>query len=263
MGQDVISPPAHSAFSTPTELLRFVARLRGLSGGKPVGFKLCIGKRREFLAICKAMEQTGITPDFIVVDGGEGGTGAAPLEFSNHVGSPGTEALIFVHNALVGMGVRERIRVGASGKVTTGFGLIKKLALGADFTNSARAMMMALGCIQALRCNANVCPTGVATQNPYLAAGLVVANKRTRVSCFHRQTISSAAHLLGAMGLENPRDIRPWHIMRRCGPAEIRHYGEIFEFLNPKDLLQKDLPPSFARAYRMASADSFRHALTD
>ena len=170
LGQDVLSPPSHSAFSTPIELLEFVVKLRDLSGGKPVGFKLCVGKRREFLAIAKAMVKTGITPDFITVDGAEGGTGAAPLEFTNHLGAPLMESLIFVHNSLVGFSIRDRIRVLSGGKITSAFHLIKHLALGADACNSARAMMMALGCIQALKCNSNHCPVGVTTQRPELVA---------------------------------------------------------------------------------------------
>ncbi len=259
LGRDVVSPPGHSAFATPVELLEFVARLRDLSGGKPVGFKLCVGKRREFLAICKAMEKTGITPDFITVDGGEGGTGAAPLEFSNYVGSPGTEALIFVHNSLRGFGLREQIRIAATGKISTGFGVIKRLAMGADFTFAARAMMLALGCIQAIKCNTNECPTGITTQKASLAKGLVVKDKRARVAAFQRETISSTAHLLGAMGLEGSGELRPWHIMRRLGPAETRHYGEIFEYLEPGCLVNGSPPASFARALDSASAETFRH----
>ncbi len=191
MGRDVLSPPGHSAFVSPIGLLEFIAKMRELSGGKPIGFKLCVGKRREFLAVCKAMHKTGITPDFITVDGGEGGTGAAPLEFSNHVGAPLFEGLIFVHNALVGYSLRSQIKVLASGKVTSGFGLVKRLALGADACYSARGMMLALGCIQALKCNSNHCPVGVATQDPYLMAGLDPTNKSNRVANFHRETIKS------------------------------------------------------------------------
>ena len=176
-----------------------MAELRDLSGGKPVGFKLCVGKRREFLAVCKAMVQTGITPDFISVDGGEGGTGAAPLEFSNHIGAPLVEGLIFVHNALLGYDVRDRIRVIATGKVTSGFAMMKRLALGADACSSARGMMLALGCIQALQCNSNHCPVGVATSNPNLMAGLVPTHKSVRVASFHRETIESLAEMLGAI----------------------------------------------------------------
>lgn len=259
MGVDVISPPSHSAFSNPIELLEFVAQLRELSGGKPVGFKLCIGKRREFISICKAMIKTGIIPDYISIDGGEGGTGAAPIEFSNHLGSPTVEGLIFAHNALIGFGVRDKLRLLASGKIVSGFGVVKLLALGADATYSARAMMLALGCIQALRCNSNHCPAGVATQNAQLNAGLVVSNKRIRVAQFHKETIESVAHLLGAMGLDSPEEIRAWHIMRRISPCETRHYGELYEYLSPGDLLKDDLPKSYARAVQAAAAESFKH----
>jgi glutamate synthase domain-containing protein 2 len=189
MGRDVLSPPAHTAFGTPVELLELLAKMRELSGGKPVGFKLCVGKRRELLAICKAMALTGITPDFITVDGGEGGTGAAPLEFSNSVGSPLRESLIFVHNALVGFSLRKKVRVFCSGKVVSGFDVVSRLAIGADGCHAARAMMMALGCIQALRCNTNRCPTGVATQDPSLMAGLVVEDKAVRVANYPRETL--------------------------------------------------------------------------
>jgi len=260
LGADVISPPAHTAFSTPLELMAFVAELRGLSGGKPVGFKLCVGKRREFLALCKAMQETGVTPDFITVDGGEGGTGAAPLEFSNHVGAPLIEGLIFVHNALVGFSLRPRIRVLCSGKITSGFGLVKRLALGADVCYSARAMMLALGCVQALKCNTNHCPVGVATQDPGLVAGLVVSDKSERVANFHQGLIRGACEIMGAMGIRSPEELRPWHIMRRTSPTEIKHYAEIYEFLNDGDLLEEPLPPSYARAWHAASAHTFEHA---
>ena len=262
MGEDVISPPSHSAFSTPMELMHFIARLRELSGGKPVGFKLCIGKRREFLAICKAMVKSVITPDYIAVDGGEGGTGAAPLEFSNNVGAPGIESLVFVNNALMGFDLRDRVRIITSGKVTTAFGMIKRLALGADLIYSARAMMLALGCIQALRCNTNACPTGVATQDLELMRGLVVGDKRNRVATFHGETIASVAHLLGAMGLERTSELRPWHIMRRVGPTDTRNYGELFERLKKGALLRNEIPESFARAYRASDADSFRNIVS-
>jgi glutamate synthase domain-containing protein 2 len=260
MGRDVISPPAHAAFSTPIGLLEMLGRMRELSGGKPVGFKLCVGKRREFLAICKAMIETGILPDFITVDGGEGGTGAAPLEFSNSVGTPLREGLVFVHNALVGFGVRKHIRVLCSGKVVTGFDIASRLAIGADICNAARAMMMALGCIQALRCNTNRCPTGVATQDPALAAGLVVGDKKHRVASYHRDTVKTVAELIGAMGLAHTRDLRPWHVMKRTGLAEARHYGELFEFIEEGSLLGRDVPESFARALAAARADTFASA---
>ncbi len=258
LGQDVLSPPAHSAFSTPVGLLEFVARLRELSGGKPVGFKLCVGKRREFLAICKAMLKTGITPDFIAVDGGEGGTGAAPLEFTNHMGAPLVEGLIFVHNALVGFGLRHKLRVIASGKVTSGFEMVKRLALGADMCNSARGMMLALGCIQALKCNTNRCPTGVTSQDPLLVRGLVPEDKAAKVANFHHELLGSVGELMGAMGIEHPDDLKPWHLLRRTGPNEVRHYNEIYDFLDDGELLRDPLPASFERAVLAASAESFQ-----
>jgi glutamate synthase domain-containing protein 2 len=259
MGKDVLSPPGHSAFSTPMEMMHFIQELRDACGGKPVGFKLCLGRRREFLALCKAMVETGISPDFITVDGGEGGTGAAPLEFSNSVGCPLREALIFVHNALVGYSLRSRVRLISSGKVTTGFDLVAKIAIGADMCNAARAMMMALGCIQALRCNTNHCPVGVATQQPSLVKGLVVEDKKYRVASFHHETLKSLAEIIGAMGLSSPDQLRPWHLMRRVGFTEINHYGELYGFLSEGDLLKEPLPAEFDRACRAATPKSFRH----
>ncbi len=257
MGQDVVSPPAHSSFNNPIGLLQFVDKLRTLSGGKPTGFKLCVGKRREFLSICKAMVETGIYPDYIAIDGGEGGTGAAPLEFSNHVGSPLNEALVFVHNALVGIGVRQHIKLWVSGRITTGFDIISKISMGADVCYSARAMMMSLGCIQALLCNTNTCPTGVATQNPWLVRGLAVDDKKYRVKNFHHATIESVAEIIGAMGCANTSELRPWHLMRRFGPFEVKHYGEIFGYLESGALLGNNAPKEFSRAWSVARADSF------
>jgi len=257
MGEDVLSPPAHSAFKDPIGLLKFIENLRNLSGGKPTGFKLCVGKRREFLAICKAMVETGIYPDYIAIDGGEGGTGAAPLEFSNHVGSPLNESLVFVHNALVGIGVRQHIKLWVSGRITTGFDIISKICMGADICYSARAMMMALGCIQALQCNTNTCPTGVTTQNPWLVRGLAVDDKKTRVKNFHSATLESVAEIISAMGCESTRELRPWHLMRRFGPFEVKHYGEIYEYLDDGVLIGKSAPKIFARAWDAARADSF------
>jgi glutamate synthase domain-containing protein 2 len=257
LGQDVLSPPAHSAFSTPIGLLQFLQQMRELSGGKPVGFKLCIGKRREFLAICKAMKTTGIVPDFITVDGGEGGTGAAPLEFSNSVGAPLRESLIFVHNSLVGFAVRKQIKIFCSGRIVTGFDVVSRLATGADACNSARAMMMALGCIQALRCNTNECPTGVATQNPSLVVGLDVNHKTTRVANFHRETLKTVAEMVGAMGVNHTTDLRPWHLMKRTGLSEIHHYGELYEFIEEGALLGATVPESFVRPMEAARAESF------
>ena len=227
-GITVFSPPAHSAFSSPEGLIRFVEELRELSGGKPVGFKLCIGVKSEFLAICKAMKDLNSCPDFITVDGAEGGTGAAPPEFSNFVGMPLLDALAFVDDSLRGYGLRNQIKLIASGKVFSGFHMVRAMALGADTCNSARAMMMALGCIQALRCNTNTCPTGVATQDPSLMKGLVVADKRQRVANFHKHTIESFVELIAAAGLDHPSKVNRSHIYRRVSPNQIRTYEEIF-----------------------------------
>lgn len=259
MGKDVLSPPTHTEFSTPKGLLEFVKQLRDLSEGKPIGFKLCVGKRREFLAICKAMVETGISPDFIVVDGGEGGTGAAPLEFSNHIGAPLVEGLIFVHNALTGYSLRDKVRIIASGKVSSGFGMLKRLAIGADACYSARSMMMAIGCIQALKCNSNHCPVGVATQMKHLVAGLDPTDKATRVASYHRETITSLAEMIGALGLNSAEELRPWHVMHRISSNETKHYGELYNFLRGGELLADELPPEYARACDSASSETFGH----
>jgi len=263
MGGDILSPPNHSAFTSPIELCEFVQQLREMASGKPVGIKLCIGKRREFLAICKAILETGIYPDFITVDGGEGGTGAAPLEFSNHVGCPQKEALIFVHNALVGFGIRDKIVVSSNSKVVTGFDLISRLAIGADVVGAGRSFMMAVGCIQARKCNKNTCPVGVTTQNPDLMRGLHVESKKTRVYQYHKNTLFSAAEILGAMGLEHTAELRPWHVMRRVGPTQVMHYGEIYHYLKARDLLEEPLPQDYARAIEAAQATTFNHAHPD
>ncbi len=257
MGQSVISPPGHSEFSTPIELLQFTQRLRELSSGKPVGFKLCLGKPREFVAIAKAMQKTGITPDFITVDGGEGGTGAAPLEFSNYVGFPLNEGLIFVHNILVGFSLRHKIKIISSGKINSGFGILKHMVMGADLCYSSRGMMLALGCIQALSCNTNKCPTGITTQDPRLMVGLVVAEKNKRVANFHKATIKSFAEILGAMGLESPKHLKPWHLLRRVALDQVKDYSEIYPYLKDGDLFKEPLPPEFLRAYQTSSAETF------
>ena len=256
-GEDVISPAAHSAFSTPIGLLHFLQTLRTLSGGKPVGFKLCVGKRHEFLGIVKAMLESGIVPDFITVDGAEGGTGAAPLEFSDSVGTPLNEGLSFVHNALVGAGLRDQVRVIASGKVNTGFHLATKVALGADMCNAARAMMFALGCIQALRCNTNKCPTGVATQDPALTRGLHVGDKSERVARFHRETVKSFFEVLGAAGLEEPGELKPWFVMKRVHSGEVRSYHELYPPTEPGSLLASTVSGSLAGAWQVARPDRF------
>lgn len=241
----VASPPYHSAFGTPKELILFVQKLRDLSGGKPVGFKLCIGHKSEFISICKAMIALDIYPDFITVDGGEGGTGAAPQEFSNYVGAPLLDGLDFVSNILRGLDIKKHIKVLASGKITSGFHLVRAMALGADACYSARAMMMAVGCIQALMCNTNKCPVGVATQDKSLSVGLVVEDKKTRVAQFHKYTIENFIELLGAAGLSSKADLTRSHIYRRISLNSMLTYEEIFPsyeigaFLNPENIPQR------------------------
>ena len=256
-GKDVVSPAAHTAFSTPLGLLQFLQLLREQSGGKPVGFKLCVGKRHEFFGIVKAMLESGIYPDFITVDGAEGGTGAAPLEFSDSVGTPLNEGLSFVNNALVGAGVRDKVRIIASGKVNTGFQIATKVALGADMCNAARAMMFALGCIQALRCNTNRCPTGVATQDPQLVAGLHVGDKTERVARFHRETVKSFFDVLGSTGLLVPSALKPWHVMRRVGSGEVRSYHDLYPMLEPGALVSGSVNGSLGQAWNTARPDRF------
>lgn len=260
VGKDVLSPPNHSAFTTPMEMMGFLKELRTLSDGKPVGIKLCIGKRREFISICKAMVESGILPDYVDIDGGEGGTGAAPLEYSDHLGSPLVEALIFAHNSLVGYNLRDKIKVICSGKIITGFDIIKNIAIGADLCYSARGMMMAIGCIQALRCHSNHCPTGVATQNPALVKGLNVEDKAIRTANFHKETMHSVAEMLGSMGLSSTKELRPWHRMRRTDFTEIKHYGRIYEYLKPGDLLKENIPVGWRLAVEAASPFTFEHA---
>ncbi|MGJ8663283.1 MAG: FMN-binding glutamate synthase family protein [Marinicella sp.] len=258
MGQDVLSPPNHSAFNSPKELLLFVQQLRELSAGKPIGFKMCLGKRSEFLGICKAMVEMGIKPDFITIDGSEGGTGAAPIEFTNSVGTPLKDALITVNNALIGTGLRNEIRLIASGKVISAFHLIKALALGADTVNSARGMMFALGCIQSRACNTDHCPTGIATQDPARVVGLVVSDKSQRVSRYHTQMMKNMAELLGAAGVKSLSELRPSHIMHRVQGTEVKSYEEMFPTLAKGALFEEATrPESWAADWHMAQADQW------
>ena len=238
MGEDCISPASHSAFSNPVELLEFLDQLRELSGGKPVGFKLAIGHPWEWFAIVKAMLATGKKPDFIVVDGGEGGTGAAPLEFINRLGMPLTEALLLVHNTLVGANLREDIAIGAAGKITSAFNIARTLALGADWCNAARGYMFALGCIQALNCHTGRCPSGVATQDPRRGNKLDVPLKSERVYNFHKNTLDALQNLLEASGLKHPSELGPEHIVRRVSKTEVHSYLDLFPFLEPGALLE-------------------------
>ncbi len=237
VGVECVSPAQHSAFSTPIELLQFVARLRELSGGKPTGFKLAIGHPWEWFAIAKAMHETRLLPDFIVVDGAEGGTGAAPAEFMNHVGVPMHEALMLVHNTLVGLELRDDIKLGGAGRIISAFDIMRTLAMGADWCNSGRGFMFSVGCIQAQSCHTDRCPTGVATQDPARWKGLDVTDKSIRVHGFHRNTMNALRDLLCAAGLSDPREVGPEHIMRRVSPTEVRSLGALYRFLTPGQLL--------------------------
>ena len=257
-GVECHSPAAHSAFSTPIELLRFIDRLRELSGGKPTGFKLAIGHPWEWFAIAKAMKQTGILPDFIVVDGGEGGTGAAPLEFTDHVGAPMREALLLVHNTLVGLDLRSKVRIGAAGKIVTAFDIARTLALGADWVNAARGFMFALGCIQSQSCHTDRCPTGIATQDPNRQAALDPDGKALRVANFHRNTLVALKELLAAAGLRHPLEIGPEHIIRRVSSTEVRSLAKLHHFV-PQGQLLEAIPehPVFQVFWDQARAESF------
>ena len=258
LGQDVISPAAHSAFSTPRELLIFIDKLRALSDGKPVGFKLCIGSKSEFLGICKAMLETGITPDFITIDGSEGGTGAAPIEMTNSVGMPLREALVFVHNALNGIGLRQHVKLIASGKAVSAFHMLRLMALGADTVNSARAMMMALGCIQARSCHNDKCPTGIATQKASRFNALDVDSKSERVANYHAANIKSLVKLVGGAGVASLEDITPIHMYRRVSETDVKSYAEIYESLETGALLSEtDIPAPWAVQWQSAKPRSW------
>ncbi|MBL0040942.1 MAG: FMN-binding glutamate synthase family protein [Xanthomonadales bacterium] len=258
VGVDCVSPARHSAFSTPRGLLEFVAELRELSGGKPTGFKLAIGHPWEWFGIAKAMQETGLVPDFIVVDGGEGGTGAAPLEFTDHVGAPLREALMLVHNTLVGLGLRDRIKLGASGKIVTAFDIARTLALGADFCNSARGFMFALGCIQAQSCHTGRCPTGVTTQDALRQRALVVPDKAERVYQFHANTLKALRELIAAAGLEHPRELGPEHLIRRVSSTEVRSLAALHVWAKPGEL-RDGTPehPVFKVFWDAARSDTF------
>ena len=258
VGEDCVSPASHSAFSNPVELLEFLEQLRELSGGKPVGFKLAIGHPWEWFAIVKAMLATGKKPDFIVVDGGEGGTGAAPLEFINRLGMPMTEALLLVHNTLVGTNLREDIAIGAAGKITSAFNIARTLALGADWCNAARGYMFALGCIQALNCHTGRCPSGIATQDPRRGTKLDVPLKSERIFNYHKNTLDALQNLLEASGLKHPSELGPEHIVRRVSKTEIHSYLDLFPFLEPGALLEgKTGLTVFDKYWEEARPDTF------
>ena len=263
VGVDCISPSSHSAFSTPVELMHFIAKLRDLSGGKPTGFKFCLGHPWEWFALVKAMQHTGITPDFIVVDGAEGGTGAAPVEFIDHVGAPLQEGLLLVHNTLIGVGLRDRIKLGCAGKVISAFDLARMMALGADWCNAGRGFMMALGCIQAQTCHTGKCPTGVTTQDPKRQQALVVPTKADRVQSFHRSTLHALQELVQAAGLDHPKQITAHHIVRRISDTEVRLLSNLVLQVKPDALLGslEEQHHVFRTYWPLASAQSFQPVL--
>lgn len=258
MGVDCVSPAHHAVFSTPIGLLEFIAKMRDLSGGKPAGFKLCIGHRWEFMAICKAMLETGITPDFIVIDGKEGGTGAAPLEFMDHMGMPLRDGLNFAHNALRGVGLRGRVRLGASGKITSAFDMARVMALGADWCNAARGFMFAVGCIQAQSCHTGQCPTGVATQDPARQRAIDVPSKADRVASYHSNTLLALSELAAAAGLAHPSDLRGSHFLLRSASDRVVSLDQQYPPLEIGELLgDYDRFSPYGMAFSAASAGSF------
>lgn len=258
VGKECVSPPSHSSFSTPLEMVQFLGKLRTLSGGKPVGFKLAIGQPWEFMAIVKAMLETGIVPDFVVVDGTEGGTGAAPVELTDHVGMPMTDALLFVHNTLVGACIREKIKIGVAGKITSAFDLARVLATGADWVNSARGFMFSLGCIQSQSCHTNKCPTGIATQDSLRQRAISVPDKAERVANFHRNTLHALAELIAAAGISHPTDLKPHHLSRRINGTETKLISQLLPFLNPGELLRDDCREDFyVDSWNLARSETF------
>jgi len=257
-GNDIVSPPTHSAFTTPLELMDFVKLLRKGSGGKPIGMKICIGNKSEFLSICKAMVATQTYLDFITVDGGEGGTGAAPQEYSDHVGMPLRDALAFVYDALNGFGIKDQIKIIASGKVVSGFDIIRNLSLGADLCNSARGMMFALGCIQALECHANTCPTGVATQDPNLMKGLVPEEKSVRVARFQKETVKSAMDLMASAGIDHPDKVDRSVVSTRVNLGKTQTFEETYPEIKTGSLLDgSTVPNELFKAWKRATVEKF------
>jgi len=261
-GVDCLSPACHSAFSTPRELVEFAARLRDLAGGKPVGIKLCVGYPHELFAVAKAMLASGIHLDFVVIDGAEGGTGAAPKELSDSVGMPLREGLIIARNALAGTGLKGRVKLAASGKVASGAAMAMNAALGADWCNAARPFMFALGCVQSMRCHTDTCPTGIATQSLARQRGLVVPDKAQRVANFHKATVHALHEMVAAAGLDSPDDFRPWHLRQRINVAEMRQMDEIYPFVEEGALVAGEVDPKtpLGRWWRHADPDSFKRA---
>ena len=257
LNKDCDSPPTHSAFTTPIEMMHFIKKLRTLSGGKPIGFKLCIGKHSDFMAIVKAMLATQILPDFITVDGAEGGTGAAPVEYSNRLGIPGDEGLSFVNNCLIGVNLRSKIKIIASGKIASGFDIVKKIALGADTCNIARAMMLSIGCIQALSCNTNKCPSGIATQDHFRAKAVKVPRKGQRVANYHHNTMESFINITGAMGVDHPDKLTPKMIRYRLSEGDSITYHNLYPQINPGSLLDNSEPDFFTEEWEESDPNHF------
>ena len=258
VGKDCISPSAHSAFSTPVELCQFVGQLRALSGGKPVGFKICVGHPWEWFAIAKAIKETGICPDFITIDGAEGGTGAAPVEFADHKGAPLREGLMLVHNTMVGLGIRDRVKLIASGKLISAFDMCRVFALGADSCNVARGFMFALGCIQAQACHTGKCPTGVTTQDRGRYKALVVGDKSTRVANFHKNTMTALREAVESSGLTHPTQFTPHHLMIRINSREARSAASQYLWLESGALEASEaMHPAFAKYWDAAQTDTF------
>ncbi|GBH32403.1 FMN-binding glutamate synthase family protein [Sphingobium xenophagum] len=256
-GEDCLSPPFHTAFSTPRELLAFAAQMRDLSGGKPVGIKLCVGYPHELFAVVKAMIETEILVDFIVIDGAEGGTGAAPTELSDRVGMPLREGLILARNALVGTNLKNKVRLAASGKVNSGAAIAMNAALGADWCNAARSFMFSLGCVQSMRCHTDTCPTGVATQSPARQRALVVPEKAERVARFQRATLDALHDIVVAAGLNSPDEFTPDGLRQRINAAEMRSIDEIYPFVQPGELLDGARDPRLANWWNAADPASF------
>ena len=256
-GKTVISPSRHSEFSTPTELIEFIAEMRELSGGKPAGFKMCVGSMTDVLSICKAIREVGTAPDFIVIDGAEGGTAAAPLEYENHVGLPLTEGLMMMHNALVGTGLRDQIKIGASGKVAAANDIVKRLIQGADYTLSARSMMMAVGCIQAQKCQTGKCPSGVATQSNWRQRALDVDSKALRVKNYHEATVQHAVSMMASCGATSPEELTHGMLRQVIEPGVAKSYEALYDWLEPGELLA-EAPEAWADAWNHASPDEFR-----
>ncbi|MEZ5689845.1 MAG: FMN-binding glutamate synthase family protein [Caenibius sp.] len=257
-GEDCISPAAHSAFSTPLELVEWAARLRDLSGGKPVGIKFCVGQPHEIFAVMKAMCETGIRLDYMVVDGAEGGTGAAPVELSNRMGMPLREGMILARNALIGCGLKPEIKLAAAGKIHSGAQMAMNFGLGADWCNAARAFMFALGCVQSMRCHTGTCPTGIATQNPARQRGISVEDKAQRVARFQRQTMEGLRQIVTSMGLENPWQIGPHHISEHRNAVRSDTIDRVYRFLQEGELLDAADGTQYARFWQVARADTFR-----